>query len=345
MKNPSRQNVVHRIHSLWLVVALTVGLTRLIQAQALLPDSSSGIIMPPDSIVQITAEAQGLSQVAPADLPPFGTFWWAMPGGGGAAPMPCPPADPTAPIYQITDGQFLVDQTAGQVLTGSRAAARQTRSEQVASALEAQANSLVTLITQVLTITANQSLRTLARAMNINVPIPGDDPDGGGWGPFTNTFFAFSFNREQLWLEITNVPTVWAAGNLHHATNLVYAIRSKTDLPEADWAIEAEVWPTNPVVMPFAVPTLGRPVLFLRAEDWTGVDSNSDGIPDWWIWKYFGNLTHTASDYDVNGLTLLYDYQNGIDPTFRIYDSTGSMTFTNGLQLYLFEPKPASLIP
>ena len=47
---------------------------------------SPGQSATPDSIVQITAEAQGLPQVDPSALPPFGTFWWAMPGGGGAAP-------------------------------------------------------------------------------------------------------------------------------------------------------------------------------------------------------------------------------------------------------------------
>ncbi len=43
-------------------------------------------------------------------------------------------------------------------------------------------------------------------------------------------------------------------------------------------------------------------------------DSDYDGLPDWWELKYFGNLTHTGSELDASGNTLLYDYQNGIDP-------------------------------
>ena len=43
-------------------------------------------------------------------------------------------------------------------------------------------------------------------------------------------------------------------------------------------------------------------------------DSDHDGLPDWWEWKYFGNYTHTGSELDVNGNTLVSDYQNGRNP-------------------------------
>ncbi|MEI6077297.1 MAG: hypothetical protein WCS94_17080, partial [Verrucomicrobiota bacterium] len=302
-------------------VALIGNVTRA-QFGNISPGPSLGQSVTPDSIVQVTAEAQGLPQVDPSALPPFGTFWWAMPGGGGAAPMPCPPANPNVPIYQITEGQFLVDQTAGQVLTGSRAAAQQTRSDQVASALEAQATSLVTLISQVLTTAANQSLRTLARTMNIGVPIPGDDSDGGdgGGGFFTNNFSNFAFNREQLWLEITNVSNDFSFYNLHNATNLVYAIWTTTNLL-APFAVETELWPTDRNCQPFSLHNNSRPYLFVRAEDWTGVDSDGDGVPDWWAWEYWGttNLTNTNLDYSGNGNTFAQDYSNNITPTVFVF--------------------------
>ena len=43
-----------------------------------------------DSIVQITAEAQGLQLVSPDQVPRCGTFWWVMPGLGGGAAVPAP---------------------------------------------------------------------------------------------------------------------------------------------------------------------------------------------------------------------------------------------------------------
>jgi hypothetical protein len=82
------------------------------------------------------------------------------------------------------------------------------------------------------------------------------------------------------------------------------------------------LWPaTNQTsVLPFTVPMLGRDKLFLRAEDWTRVDSNGDGIPDWWIWNYFGNLSETATNLDSQGNTLGYDYTNNFDPNLISFD-------------------------
>ncbi|HZL77911.1 MAG TPA: hypothetical protein VFC17_03590, partial [Candidatus Limnocylindrales bacterium] len=97
-----------------------------------------------DSIVQITAESQGLEPVAPADLPKYGTYWQMMPGGV-AAPFPCPPDDPSLPVYQIAGGQFLVDETGGQVAVNSRRFGLQATSSTVASALAAEADAVVNL--------------------------------------------------------------------------------------------------------------------------------------------------------------------------------------------------------
>ena len=44
------------------------------------------------------------------------------------------------------------------------------------------------------------------------------------------------------------------------------------------------------------------------------VDSDNDGLPDWWEMYWFGNLTHSGSDLDSGGVnTLLTDYQNYIN--------------------------------
>lgn len=145
--------------------------------------------------------------------------------------------------------------------------------------------------------------------------------DGGGGSPYSgpNSFYAMDTNA--LWLEITNVTSELAYLNLHNATNKVYAVWSVTNLP-GGWRVEREVWPTNSSVMPFTVPVLNRTNLFMRARDWTGIDSNNDGVPDWWVWKYFGTLSLNATNLDSGGInTLGYDYTNHLDPnviTFTI---------------------------
>jgi hypothetical protein len=46
------------------------------------------------------------------------------------------------------------------------------------------------------------------------------------------------------------------------------------------------------------------------------IDSDADGLPDWWEVQYFGNLNQTANDDpDGDGLTNLQEYQQGRNPT------------------------------
>ena len=51
------------------------------------------------------------------------------------------------------------------------------------------------------------------------------------------------------------------------------------------------------------------------------VDSDSDGIPDWWLLQYFGHTTGSAADLsrteddaDGDGVTNLAEYLAGTDP-------------------------------
>jgi len=50
---------------------------------------------------------------------------------------------------------------------------------------------------------------------------------------------------------------------------------------------------------------------------WNGnLDSDADGLPDWWESRYFGNVTNTAPEtLSANGRSHLENYQIGFDPT------------------------------
>ena len=44
-------------------------------------------------------------------------------------------------------------------------------------------------------------------------------------------------------------------------------------------------------------------------------DSDHDGLPDWWEWHWFGSYAFSGTNLDDAGNTLLYDFQNGINPS------------------------------
>ena len=65
------------------------------------------------------------------------------------------------------------------------------------------------------------------------------------------------------------------------------------------------------------------------------VDSDADGIPDWWMMKYFGHPTGQAGDFslasddaDGDGVSNLQEYLAGTDPTSR--NSNLAVAITNG---------------
>ena len=275
----------------------------------------------PDTIVTVAAESQGLSPIAREDLPRGGTYWWVQPGGQ-AVPTPFPSTDMSQAIYQITDGQFLVDQTDGAIVVQRRQLGSRTAADSIAAAATAQAGAVVNLINQVLDAEDARQTRMMLRSFGMD-----DEEDSGS---SDSPIFAM-IDTNGLWLEITNVSNGWSYLNLHTATNLVYAIESTTNLLTS-WNVETELWPSGDQtnVMPFSIQNFGRQDLFFRAQDWTGVDSDSDGIPDWWIWKYFGNLSVTATNLDSTGLhTVGDDYTNGVDPNVITFTVEATNDYVN----------------
>lgn len=53
--------------------------------------------------------------------------------------------------------------------------------------------------------------------------------------------------------------------------------------------------------------------------DPAAADSDGDGLPDGWEYHWFGNFTHTGSELDASGNTLLYDYENYLDPNGIVF--------------------------
>jgi len=64
------------------------------------------------------------------------------------------------------------------------------------------------------------------------------------------------------------------------------------------------------------------------------VDTDADGLPDWWEIQYFGNLSQTASgDPDGDGLTNIQEFQQGRNPTKSAQADDGT-----GVNLKVYTP-------
>jgi hypothetical protein len=290
-----------------------LGFAALIVLGTLLHAQTATVSPPPDSIVQVTAEAQGLEPVASADLPSGGTFWLVT-SNGITAPSPCPPSNLSDfPVYAMADGIYLVDETSGQVVTNEE-------NSTIESALAAQADAVTGLINQIQDAQFNQDL---AMAFGLDMEMD----SSSSFSPM----FAVS-DPTALWLEITNVANDWSYLNLHNGTNFVYAILSKTNLTDATWNIERELFPTldQTNVMPFAVQNFDRQILFLKAMDWTGVTENGNTTPDWWLWMYYGTTALSDTNLDSRGNnTLLTDFQAGTDPNIISFTLEAGNQYVN----------------
>ena len=290
---------------------LTVGLL-LLHAQVATTSLQVVTASPPaaqDSIVQLTADAQGLDLIPPGALPKSGTFWLITPGGF-SAPYPCPPPG-LLPTYSLGGGaEFVVDGTGEKVaLKNPRRFGRSAATPTVGSALEAQANQVIALIDMI----QGAQLSQMMQSMGMGAPSFTNISSGND----TNNFYSDSFNyhlpTNGLWLDITNVSGGMAFVNLHNATNAggVYEIFTKTNLLQASWDIAGEMFPTDTNCNPFTVAASpgGDPASqFLWARDWTGVTSLGNTVPEWWFWKYFGTVNLSDATLDTQGNTLLDDY-------------------------------------
>jgi len=288
---------------------------------------------PADSVVQVVADSQGLQLVSPDQIPAFGTFW-VISGTQSIVPWPIfPPInDPaTTPVYSLgADGQFLVDATGGVVPQPTER--RATMGVSSATLIQAQADAVANLITQVQTTVANQQMRATMQAMGMDVPTPGDGSGDSGTNTYMPDYSSYTVNYgSNLW--VAGMSTL--SGNLNGtATNtqsgVQYDIQSRTNLLQTDWQYEGTIVGSAATNWtPLSVSQNGRSSLFLRLRSNV---SDGSGLPSWWLMQYFGvtgGIDPNALDPTGDGWSIWQDYVADYSPlAFRTPPAPQGVTVT-----------------
>ena len=227
-----------------------------------------------------------VTATGPSAERPSGTYWSLQ---NTQLPMPFDPF-PELPVYAIdpTNRIFLVDDRSVDF-----------------PALQAQ-----------------QEEQAQIRAMAMDAPSLGEGGgDEGTNGSFTSNYTTADYGTN-LWLEITNIADGAVDLLLHNTQPEVpYELLSKQTLLDAQWISEGMVTGVDNDILTPATVNIGERTdsLFIRALSW--LDSDADGIPDWWMLKYFGHPTGEAADhslasddYDSNRVSNLDEFQGGTDP-------------------------------
>ncbi|HEV2692653.1 MAG TPA: alpha/beta hydrolase [Verrucomicrobiae bacterium] len=251
----------------------------------------------PDSIVQITAEAEGLSRVDPATLPLLAPCWWTVFPDSGPLPMPCPPFDLSVPVYELADGSYLVDETGGTNGT--------------IAMIERQGNAIADQIEQV---DQTQFEHSMAMAFDMDLPTPGDGGDDGGRTNLFSTSFTPIDYGTNLWIAQACITNGMLTGiGTNTITDIQYEIQSRTNLVQTDWQSEGFVYGSEEANWtPLSVAQSGRTNLFIRLRSWA---DDGSGLPIWWQLQYFGtNGVDPYGDPAGDGWNNYQKFQNGWDP-------------------------------
>lgn len=198
----------------------------------------------PDSVVAVVAGAQGLPFV-PADQRPLcGTYWEVRSSVPCmTVPLPVPPLDPNTPVYAVGGGQFLSDETAGQLISPQAHYNRRALNNGAPAAiLQAQVDELQGFVAQIQAaqFSAPSRLNGQMSALDADIPpVPGggsgtNDSQGGV------TFNGRTPGTNDLWLEarsrsVTNSTTALVIHPPWGVTNGVYDLYSTTNLVPAWW--------------------------------------------------------------------------------------------------------------
>ena len=263
----------------------------------------------PDSVVRIAAESKGLSLAPLETLPLHGTFWLANSEGSFLLPMPwLPDASTNAPIYLLGDGQFLIDDTGGNLPQPTRMQAK--RGITVSNLVERQGSAVLDLIDQV------QAAQFEAEMMQMFPEMYSMDSEEGG-GESMSSFLTFPDPGLRIVIPTNalSVPTQFSVILTNIIPDEPYDVLTKSDLAQASWSVEvASVYATTNFI-PVTLTRNGRTNLFVWAR-YAG-DSTGSGIPDWWLLQYFGTTgVDPYGDWDNDGWNNLQEYHNGTSPTF-----------------------------
>ncbi len=141
----------------------------------------------------------------------------------------------------------------------------------------------------------------------------GSTPLGGGpLGPLDG-----GYPSNTLYLEITSVGEDSANVTLHNTTEgSIYELLSKESLTSTQWISEGTVFGVEGQDWtPTTIPVLTRTnTLFIEARNLT-LDSDGQGLPDWWQQEYFGHWgVDPYADPDGDGWSNIQEYFNTSNP-------------------------------
>ena len=246
------------------------------------------------------AQTETGSPVPPDDVPQFGAFFSAQ----NWPPMPYDWV-PDLPVDSLGNGRFVIDDSS--VNYADPASWGGTRPGG-----------------------GNEG----ARSMDDSGPPSPPGDGGGGTNSSGGVISTYVFSTNGLWLQIVGISNGIVSFTLNNATDMVYEIFSAVSLTNSltNWNIERAVWPvTNQAWTPFTVEIQDRTnSLFFGARDWTGVTSYGNLItPEWWLYQYFGTVDLSETNLDPEGNTLLYDYQNSLDPNVISFSLSATNRYFN----------------
>jgi len=254
------------------------------------------------------SQIEGLQSVSPEAIPQMGTFWsWQK--QGTEPPLPFSPF-PLLPHYAEDTNTFIYDDSAVNYVTLREDAAAHLALQNAETRL-----GLDTPVIPELGIYGDFS-SGMALMESDGPPSFDDVEEGSGGGGTNSQAAAYDYPSNALWLEITGV-TNGQANLIVHGTvpDMIYEILSRITLTNVPWTSEGTIigapeqdW--TPTTIPVGLRTN---TLFLWARSW--MDTDGDGLPDWWQLQFFGHLgVDPFGDQDGDGWSNLSEYENGTNP-------------------------------